>query len=143
MEGFADIQVTLYDIFGYLLPGLVALGSITIFCWAAFTPASALTTPKLSGAWWIAVFVTSYILGNLVQAIANMLPYLQPRIEASLSWTQHGDALASKLGLSKHEHETHESFAQRVFEAADIVVAQRGNTDDRQIYQYRRACTAD
>jgi hypothetical protein len=120
-----------------LFPGLVALGALTIFSWAVFAPGAALSTPKLSGAWWIAIFVCSYILGHLVQAVANMIPWLRPKSYDALAWTQHETTTPAKLGLHRRDGEDHGAYASRAFEAADIVVAQRGNTDDRQIYQYR------
>lgn len=143
MKGVADIQVTLYDIFGYLFPGLVTLGALTIFSWAAFLPASGLTTPRLSGTWWIAVFVTSYVLGHLVQAVANLLvkwiPPFGPSALAALDWSPHGSAIPGALGFGTRPESAREAelWAAQLFEAADIVVAQQGKTDDRTIYQYR------
>jgi hypothetical protein len=35
-----DIQVTLYDIFGYLLPGFIFLAGIAMLFWAIFMPSA-------------------------------------------------------------------------------------------------------
>jgi hypothetical protein len=141
MKGLADIQVTLYDIFGYLLPGLVTLGALTIFSWAVFAAGTGLSTPRLSGAWWIAIFVASYLLGHLIQAIANLaaarIARFGPSALAALDWAPHGSAIPDRLGFGTRPDAKAELWAQQVIEAADVIVAQDGKTEDRTVYQYR------
>jgi len=76
-----DLQVTLYDVFGYLLPGAVLLAAIGTFYWALFFPMSPLWLVDFSPATWIIIGLGSYVLGHFAQALANMLPWLFPRRE--------------------------------------------------------------
>jgi hypothetical protein len=43
-----DIKVTLYDIFGYLLPGAVFFAGIAILFWAIYIPRTSLVLFRLT-----------------------------------------------------------------------------------------------
>jgi len=73
-----DIKLTLYDIFGYLVPGIVFLLGLMILYWTVFLNETRLTFPSLSTAKWLGLAVTAYLLGHMAQAIANLLPGIFP-----------------------------------------------------------------
>ncbi len=73
-----DIKLTLYDIFGYLVPGIVFLLGLIILYWTAFLNDSRLTFPSLSSSRWLGLAVTAYLLGHMAQAIAILLPSIFP-----------------------------------------------------------------
>src|SRR5712671_3933333 len=72
-----DLQITLYDIFGFLLPGSVTAAALLITFWAIFWPLAALTIPAN-----VPVFPTTllllgaYLSGHLVQAMSNVVENL-------------------------------------------------------------------
>jgi hypothetical protein len=145
MKGLADIQVTLYDIFGYLLVGLAAFASLSVFTWALVFPTGALREPHLTSAEWFAVLVVSYILGHLVQGVANALtehyPSLAPKAREALAWIPCHKKITEKVLLEEPSKDApdkdKEAHAYKVFGLCEIVVAQKGRAGDREIYQYR------
>lgn len=141
MPGLSEVRVTLYDVFGYLLPGLVAFGAVTIFVWATVFPSAALHEPKLSSSEWIGVLLASYVLGHLVQAVANMAAPLRGRAQAALDWSPFDTEIACAVHvppLSGNPTDAErDARARRIFELCDIAVSQKGTTADREMYQYR------
>lgn len=147
MRGLADIQVTLYDIFGYLFVGLVAVASLWILGWALVFPDAALREPPLSSSEWLAVLIVGYVVGHLVQAIANKVferPSLKPKAREAWEWmpVELRKKILERLDVPKPGADApakdQEAFASKVYELCDIVVAQDGDAGgDRQIYQYR------
>jgi tetrahydromethanopterin S-methyltransferase subunit B len=154
MQGLADIKVTLYDIFGYLLPGLVVLTGAAVFFWAVFVPDIPIHSPTLSGPEWFAVLIAAYILGHLAQALANDIGFVLVRVVGSFKSPEMREfaALAethqAKLRKATHIHwdETVKEKdkdkelgreAGLLYDACDASVAQYGSTANREIYIYR------
>ncbi len=73
-----DIKLTLYDIFGYLVPGGVFLLGLLLVYWSAFLADTTLSFPSLSNSRWLAAAVAAYLLGHMAQAIANLMPRVFP-----------------------------------------------------------------
>lgn len=136
VRGISNINVTLYDIFGYLMPGLVALGSLALFAWSLFIPTHPLHEPALSGEEWFAMFVLAYFLGHLVQALGD-LAFSWVRDE-NFALTAGRRALGPKR-MAELEKLTKMTGEQRnsLFTYCDTYLAQQGKTADREIYQYR------
>jgi hypothetical protein len=147
VKGLADVQVTLYDIFGYLFVGLVAVASIWILGWALVFPDAALREPHLSSSEWLALSIVAYISGHLVQAIANMVferTSLKPKGFEAWNWMppELRKKISQKVGVpmpaKKAPSQEKEDFAVKVLELCDIVVTQDSDAGgDRDIYQYR------
>ncbi len=131
MPGLADVKVTLYDIFGYLFPGLVALAGLGIFGWSLFWPKHPLHAFVKGGAGWFALIVTGYIVGHLVQAIANRLELSpeQKLFNALPEGLQHEVEAGTKV--------TGDAAGFWNYLICDTAIAQNGSTGDREIYQYR------
>ena len=79
-----DLKVTLYDIFGYLLPGSVALGALHL-CLTGLAGHTKLGDLYLSwGVWvlylswevWVLLGLIAYYLGHVVQGIGNGFEWL-------------------------------------------------------------------
>jgi hypothetical protein len=130
MPGLQDVRVTLYDIFGYLLPGLVAFAALAVFVWAALLPGSALHEPTLGAPAWFALLTFSYVLGHLVQAIASGIPFMVQREHDVLE--ELGDEVTRDIlqGTRAEKDST-------AYHICDEMLAQTGQTGDREIYQYR------
>ena len=139
-----DIEVTLYDIFGYLLPGLTSLAGIAILFWAICYPGTPLRVPETLSANWWAVVIPAYIVGHLTQAVANMVEKHLPQIEdrvLSERWAGHlpgalVSAARSKVGrIAGMPPEQIDS--DLLYRICDEVVLQSGVTADRDLYIYR------
>jgi len=67
------IQLTLYDIFGYLLPGSITASALFIFYWALCIPTAVFAAYKLNpdGTGWTALIALSYVIGHIGQGIGN------------------------------------------------------------------------
>lgn len=70
-----ELQTTLYDLFGYLIPGFVATAALVALFWCLFQPDQPLLTVDLN--WFVVILVSiaAYMLGHVVQAVANRLPW--------------------------------------------------------------------
>jgi hypothetical protein len=72
---FENFTFTLYEIFGYLLPGGVTLVALILLYWALFVPTVPLGIASFQpglGTWTI-ILLVSYVLGHGVQAVGNKL----------------------------------------------------------------------
>lgn len=70
-----NFAFTLYELFGYLLPGGISLLGFVFIFWALFLPKVPLgvATFQPGFATWTAIIVVSYVLGHAAQALGNKL----------------------------------------------------------------------
>jgi hypothetical protein len=75
MGKFADYfgQLTLYDLFAYLLPGLPALAGAVILGWTLGAPQTVLAIQSPSGYIVVTALVLAYLLGHCMQGFADFL----------------------------------------------------------------------
>src|SRR5713101_3245135 len=66
-----SFRFTLYDFFGYLLPGAIATLAVLTFGWATFFPSAVVSFTSSSKELWTACAVASYFAGHLIQGIGN------------------------------------------------------------------------
>jgi len=137
---FKDIQVTLYDIFGYLLPGVVVFAALIILMWSIFWPSdtlviqSTLPTVELVG-----LLLATYIAGHLVQGLANVLESIVRRwnflnempLSAELTKLVRG-AAASHFGK-----EVESLSSRELFGLCDQTLLHHGSPGEREIFVYR------
>jgi len=146
VKGLAHVRVTLYDIFGYLLPGLVVVVSLAGLVWSIFLPSHPLHSPRLSGAEWFGAVIAGYFLGHLAQALADDAGWVwrkagggaspEKRILCGVSMkelTEKANASPLLAALFAGDHTDWDV----VYQTSDTAVAQCGSTADREIYQYR------
>jgi hypothetical protein len=138
------ISVTLYDIFGYLVPGAVTVLALIIAAWTATAPRATLQLVPQPTQLWLALAFVAYIAGHVVQAISNELRRLIRSAENKVL-TGDGvavipqclaDAARQKLG-SRLGVPPDKLAPECVCAACDETVAQLGVNDDRQMYIYR------
>ena len=136
VRGISNINLTLYDIFGYLMPGLVALGSLSLFAWSLFIPTHPLHSPALTSVEWFAMFVLAYFLGHLVQAIGDLAFWWAGEERVAL---EVGEKALGKQRMRELEKLAKIDGEQKLslFGYCDTYLAQQGKTADREIYQYR------
>ena len=138
------LQVTLYDIFGYLVPGAITLAALTILYWSAFESIP-FQIKSISALEWTILAVVSYLFGHLIQAIANHLVKFWPSTvklvlkdgeACSLSKVLLDRAIARSqeiLGLPKDSVLS----SSEVWDACDHFTMQKCKTDTRDVYVYR------
>jgi hypothetical protein len=134
-----NFAFTLYEVFGYLLPGGVALFALMLLYWAIFVPLVPLGVAsfQLSLGAWTLVVVISYALGHAVQALGNKL---LRRIEdavvntaADAGLNEQGRALAAELlGIPAEKIE-----AKWLYRTLDEYAVQNGKPGDRDMFIYR------
>ena len=104
---FKELQITLYDIFGYLLPGSIILIAVVILFWSLFWPSAPLAliadvpTLAITG-----LVFSAYLAGHLGQGIGNFiekLPSVKRKIETDLPLSAElsqllRDAVAARFG---------------------------------------------
>lgn len=66
-----DLQFTLYEIFGYLLPGAVLGGGLTVLFWAGFFPQPTVDIDIKSTEVWAIFLVIAYVAGHVAQGVGN------------------------------------------------------------------------
>jgi hypothetical protein len=79
-----QVELTLYEIFGYLIPGAVFTAGLSLVFWAIFYPTDRvdidLKTPEI----WGSFLVLSYIAGHVAQGVTNLLVAYYPSVENAL-----------------------------------------------------------
>ncbi len=137
-----DLRVTLHDLFGYLLPGLVALASLALALSAFGSGVPELRMGSLGAPHLVTlILVCSYLLGHAVHSLGNALPLFSGAPEQHLL----GDGglpselilkartnLEKSLGISTTGLPLSELFA--LVDEARIL---RERSGDRAIYIYR------
>lgn len=68
-----ETKVTLYDVFGYLLPGAVLLAALAIVLWSIHFPDEPLALSLPGAESWVLIFAIAYIAGHMAQALSNLL----------------------------------------------------------------------
>jgi hypothetical protein len=136
-----NIRLPLYDIFGYLLPGIVAMLAATLLIWSIYLPAIPLTFMTLPKQVWLILTVLAYFAGHFVQALGNALSDFFVRPEEHIFGEQ---ADASCKELMKEVHAVvHKALGVNKVEPAwiyricDATVLHCGTTSEREIYVYR------
>jgi hypothetical protein len=136
---FENFAFTLYEIFGYLLPGSVTLLGCMLLYWALFVPSVPLGIATFQpglGTWTLLV-VVSYVLGHAVQALGNKV---LRGIEASAL------AMPSATWMSERAKETAAQLAgiparqidsKWVYRVLDEYSVQAGKPGDRDMFIYR------
>ena len=147
---FKDIQVTLYDIFAYLLPGSIFLSAVLVLFWVIFLPATALPVRTLSVSAWSGLVLVSYLLGHVNQAIANIVVgphgferWSVPKVEVVA--LGEGKEALPRLLVERARMEVGKDFGEATVELpakwlyviCDETLVQSGITIEREIFQYR------
>lgn len=136
-----DLRLTVYDFIGYLLPGMPALIALMVLGWPGSGGGGFVTIPGPSGDGWIAAAIASYLLGHIVQALANLVVEIAYPDEV-FGLGGPGGPVPRELYHRARAKLYEAAGAQRlsaeeVYALADEWVAQHGNTADRELYLYR------
>ncbi len=134
-----DLQVTLYEVFGYLLPGGIFAGALAVAFLALFFPTNTFTFDLHSTEGWVTVLALCYVSGHMAQAIANQVVKLwkwdETKIVEQLP-QEIRDTVTEKLKAVVGEKAT--TLAPRwMYELCDDAVIRSGKIGEREIYVYR------
>jgi hypothetical protein len=66
-----EIQFTLYEVFGYLLPGIVLCGGLGLAFWAVYFPQAVIDFDLKTVEVWATFLAFGYIAGHVAQALGN------------------------------------------------------------------------
>ena len=144
-----DIQVTLYEIFGYLFPGAIVLFALAIGFAGIFWPNECLALDaNLSNFEIVLLLFSSYLIGHITQGLANYLEIL-PAVRKSLK--EHSllspDLLSLlKTSLSKRYGLANANIPIReIYDLCDQTLLHHSSLGEREIFIYRegfyRGCT--
>ena len=132
-----NFAFTLYEVFGYLLPGGVALLGFMLLYWAAFVP----TLPLRIAAFqpglgtWATIAVASYVLGHAAQAMGNkLLRNVEKDALAMGGWLRERALQAAAQLLDVPASQLESRWVYRVL---DEYAVQTGQAGDRDMFIYR------
>ena len=138
-----DSKVTLYDIFGFFLPGTVFYAALAIFYWSVSMPVNpqSLSLMKFD---WVVFLISSYLLGHFSHGLASQIAEKTILLNTPLFGVRWPfdiqpeliDAVKLKLenlfGIPRLTITN-----QTLYFFCDETVCQRGVSQEREIYQYR------
>jgi len=145
-----NIQFTLYEIFGYLLPGIILFVAISIFFWIF---SSRLTLPTLGQhklELWI-LLLLSYFLGHIAQALGNKCEGIL-RLKANFFISRSKRDKIPNFIIQKVTSKINQLFGidlekeikdekdrnEWLYRICDEKVVQFGKTENRELYVYRK-----
>lgn len=138
-----DLKVTLYDIFGYLLPGCIFMAGVLLLIWALIYPSQPLPLLHLPVTAWIGLGLATYVLGHVTQGLGNALSRLTPPVEEEMvSCAQHGlpapilNALQTQLS-QRLNIDSHKLSGAWLYRLCDEGHLQSGCGSMREVYVYR------
>lgn len=135
----SNFAFTLYEIFGYFIPGGIAFSALATLYWALFNGPGPLRVASFNPqvGTWALLLGACYILGHAAQALGNLvLRNVEERameMESSPTVRQSArKAAASILGQGETELKS-----RWVYRALDEYAVQNGNAGDRDMFIYR------
>ncbi len=139
-----NIRVTLYDIFGFFVPGTVLLGAILVALWAIYLPGLPLGSLDMT-TWTSVLFaILAYVAGHLCQAIGNQLQRLSSSSEQRTLEGRGDGALPESMVDAARQKAADlvgvrpDTLTSRwLFRICNTAIAQRGDYGDRDVYIYR------
>lgn len=135
------LSFTLYEIFGYFLPGAVGVFALAILFWAIFLPAAAIPVHsiELSKLWYFGLIVVSYYAGHVLQGVSRSMfqnpdDVVLARVKNDLSIVKRAqEQLAAHLGMTDKETPSSSATAR----LCDEIAVQHGQLGDRDVFVYR------
>jgi hypothetical protein len=136
-----DIRITLYDIFGYLLPGITALFAVTVLAWGLFWPtAPYVVYTEFSGPIIVILSYTAYIAGHLCQACGNFLeklPVAKDVLDGQLLIDRELAAPLKTALTQRFGDSVGKLTAKETYFLCDESLVHHGSFGEREIFIYR------
>lgn len=135
------LTFTLYEVFGYFLPGTIGVAAIAILFWALFLPNAAIPVAslELSKLWYVGLAIICYYSGHIVQMLSrsffknpdDSVLAREPNMAPIIKRAQ--EQLAAHLSMSQAET----PGASMTVRLCDEVAVQYGQIGDRDVFVYR------
>ena len=144
-KAMKEFQFTLYEIFGYLIPGIITLCAAAMIFGAFFVNAP-LNIDGINSSIVTGLLFCSYLTGHFTQAFSNQVftSFLKPTVDLVL---KPGSSLSLSPALIKESESVAKSLIKssstndlkpsQIFEVCDIHLQQFGKTETRDIFVYR------
>lgn len=138
-----NLAFTLYEVFGYLLPGGITFIAFAVLYWASFVARMPLGIADFQAGLvtWVAVTITSYVLGHAVQGVGNICFH---GMEGSVLDSENGSAplwmreCARKAAAGILDVGADDQIESRwLFRVLDEFALQSCKDGDREIFVYR------
>jgi hypothetical protein len=140
-QGFA---LTLYEIFGYMLPGSVCFAALSVCLWTFLSPTSSISLPEVQTIEWIIIALISYVFGHILQGLCNLFMKIPQSAEDEILMPGLARSLPNDFicTIRKIVGESlsvqAETIAPRLlYEICDEAMTQSGKNKDRDVYIYR------
>lgn len=137
------VELTLYEVFGYVFPGGTAMAGGYLLYWTFLFPGKQEWNAMSLGGW-AALLVAAYVCGHLAQAVTNHITkWLGLLPENEVFCKKSGIPTAVRLSLEDKARKTAGLSADEqltplvLYDIADHTVIQLGKTEIREIYVYR------
>ncbi len=135
-----DLQVTLYEIFGYVMPGGIVTAALAVIFLAIYLPTDHISFDLPTTEVWLTVLALAYFAGHMGQAVANLLVKLAKWDEAK-AVQQLPPEIRSRVveRLKTVVGEKAAELSERwQFEVCDDAVIRSGKRGEREVYVYSR-----
>lgn len=130
-----ELNLTLYEIFGYLLPGGIASLAVGMVFYLTTMSDAMIYIPEMSKTLAVILIAIAYFSGHVVQAIGNIIfkkiHYSAHALPPSLIENTKS-TLAQLHGIDTSNMDPH-----LLYSLCDAFLVQNGNVGDRDIFQYR------
>jgi hypothetical protein len=138
---FKDLQISLYDIFGYLLPGAVILLAAILLFWTLFWPNASLTFPSalpfLASTF---LLFAAYLAGHLGQALGNLLEKLSKarvRLDNELPVSLELGKMVLQAAADRFGEHAKTFGVSELFHLCDQTLVHNCSPGEREIFTYR------
>jgi hypothetical protein len=138
---FKELQITLYDVFGYLIPGAIILVALILLFWTLFWPSVPLrvwTHPPLVLV--ICVALGAYLAGHLGQAVGNLLetlPKVSRTLEKELPLSAELSELVRNAVAAQFGEKAGHLRPKELLMLCDQALVHVGSPGEREIFVYR------
>lgn len=140
---FSEVQLTLNQVFGYLLTGMVILAALLVLFWALFWPTVPLRLPSnLPVLPVVGLLFLAYLVGHLGQAMGSILenfPKPKQIFEGRLPLCPQLSQLF-RVAVVRHYGELAKSLTPReLYDLCDQALFNHGSQGEREILTYRES----
>lgn len=142
---FKDLKFTLYDFFGYLLPGTIFIIAIAILFWTIYFPNTLISYIKLPTEVWILLVFFAYIFGHIIQGIANLFEKIFGKYDDLVGYRHKESSLpetiinGAKSKISSLINLDENKITMKwLYRICDETIVQNGITEEREMYTYRK-----
>jgi hypothetical protein len=139
-----DMKITLYDLFGYLMPGIVFLLAIVILFWTLYYRDKVVDLAAVLGTIrdnWLLALLGAYFSGHIAQGLGNLLnhPPIETRVFEDKDRCISKDIahVVIKKASESLKLELPDMSSDDLYRFCDEAVVQNGKSENRELFLYR------